>query len=351
MATSGTVGATVFTTRKVIEHAYQRCRINPEQLTPQRLQVAQDLLFLRLSALANKGEPLWAVVKDILPLYVGKQSVPTDVGTVNILNANLRRINRPSGTASSSEGVAANAFDGDFSTACVETLANGSITLQYASATANPMYGLLPNASGTWNYSIQVSNDGVTWTTIYTATAQAVVAGQWLWWDIEGVAAWTYYRLQASGGTILNVTELVFANTPTEINLGQLNRDDYSALPNKFLQGQPTSYWFDRQRSQPVITLWPSPGDIAKLWNLVVYMHRQVQDVGSLSQELELRQSAYLAVVFKLAADIAPEDKEVDVNLIPILVEQGKEAWDDFMDGESDDAPTTLTPNIGVYTR
>lgn len=350
MATSGTVGTTVFNTRKVIDNAYGRCRIARQQITAEKIEIANDLLFLRLSSMANRGIPLWAVQKEILALYVGEQSVNTPVGTVNVLNLNLRRTNRLSGTASASAGTAGNAFDGDFTTVCT-TGADGWIQLQLESGTVVPMYGILPAASGTWSYTIQGSDDGVAFTTLRTVTAQAVVSGEWIWFDLEGVADWTYYRLQATGGTVLSVAELVFANNPSEINLSPLNRDDYSSLPNKTFQGQPTEYWLNKERAKPVITLWPAPGDIAKLWNLVGYLQRQVMDVGTMAQEIECRQSDYLAIVARLAGDIALSDRDVDKDWVPLVLEQAEKEWKDLWDGESDDAPTMLTPNIGVYTR
>jgi hypothetical protein len=310
-----------------------------------------DALSLRLSSMANKGIPLWAVQKTILPIYVGQVSVLTPLGTQAVLDLNLRRTTRPTGTASSSSGTAANAFDGDLSTTCTLAAPAGNITLQYSSATAIPMYGILPNVSATWDYTIQASNDGTTWTTLYSASAQSMSAGVWFWFDIEQVAAWVYYRIVGGATTTLDIRELVFANTPVEVNLAPLNRDDYSSLPNKFLQSQPTQYWFDRQRSQPVITLWPAVNDQSKLWNLVAYLHRQIQDVGTMAQELELRQSDYLAVMARLAGDIALIDEEVNPALVPQIMAEADREWRDMWDGESDDAPSSIYPNIGPYTR
>ena len=127
MATSGTVSTTVFHTRKLVDHAYRRCGIPETLITAQRIETAFDLLYLRLSAMANKGMPLWAIQKDILPLYEGQQSISTPLGTVELLNCNLRKLDRFSGTASASEGTAENAFDGDLDTACTQALAAGDI--------------------------------------------------------------------------------------------------------------------------------------------------------------------------------------------------------------------------------
>src|SRR5215471_8611059 len=110
MATSGTVSTTVFETQKLIDHSFRRTKLSPQQITPEYLETATDLLFLSLS---TRGIALWCVEKIILPMYEAVQTVPCPVGTVDVLNCNLRTSNRLTGTNSSSEGTADLAFDGD----------------------------------------------------------------------------------------------------------------------------------------------------------------------------------------------------------------------------------------------
>lgn len=350
MATSGTVSTTIFRTNKVIEHAYARCRIARERITPERIQTALDLLFLRLSSMVNRGIALWAVEKQLIPLYAAQQSVELPVGTVDLLNCNLRSLQRLSGIASASEGDAENAFDGDLETACTQTLADGYIQLELETAIQATNFGLMPNATGTWNFVLQASDDGSTWTTFYTATDFAAVAGKWTWWDVEGMGEWLYYRMLATDGTILDVTELVLGNMPQEIPCAPINRDDYANMPNKFFLGRPVQYWYDKQRVQPVVTLWPAPGAEYTFYQLVAYVQRYIQDVGTLRQEVEVPQSWYLALVARLAADIALEDDEVDPQLVATLDAIGERTWKEAWDGQSDGSSVYLRPNIRPYT-
>jgi hypothetical protein len=350
VATSGTVGTTVFNTAKLIEHAYGRCKIARQEIVGEKLEIARELLFLRLSTLANRNIPLWAIESFILPLYQGVFSVPTPQGTVNILDLNMRRSNRLTGTASSSSGTAGNAFDDDFDTICT-TGADGWIQLQLDDGTRVPMFGFLPGASGDWSYTVQGSDDGVSFVTLYTATEEAVVDSAWVWFDVEGVEDFTYYRLQATDGTVLAIRELVFANTPNEINMALMNRTNYSNMPDKTFQSQPTQYWLDKQRVVPIITLWPAPNLQTRYWTLTGYLQRQIQDVGSLTQEVEVRQSDYMAIMARLAADIGLQDKEVDADWAQVLAVEADREWTSLLDGESDDAPATLLPNISPYTR
>ena len=69
MAVSGTVSTTVFNTRKVIDHAYRRCRIPPEGISSEQISFALDSLYLILSMLANRGLQLWCIEKNLYILH------------------------------------------------------------------------------------------------------------------------------------------------------------------------------------------------------------------------------------------------------------------------------------------
>jgi hypothetical protein len=350
MATSGTVSQTVFNTRKVIDHAFRRCKLSPQQITPEYLETAQDLLYLYLSTLASKGIPLWCVEKIILPMYENVQTVPCPAGTVDVVNANLRTSNRLTGVPDSSEGDSANAFDGDIDTECVQILAGGWISLELDSGTVAPLFGILPGVSGNWDFSIQGSVDGTTWRNLYTATELPMADGEWFWVDVEGVLDYSFYRLKANNATVLDVREFYIGQLLQEIPLAKINRDDYSNLPNKFFPGRPVQFWYNKTRA-PEMILWPTPEEAYTFSQIVAYRTRYVQDVGKLTQELEIPQNWYLAVVLQLAVALCDEIPEVQpgrkLELEPEMREKLREAWDSQTDG----APSYIVPNISPYTR
>jgi hypothetical protein len=352
MVTSNTVSQTVFNVGKIIDRAFGRCRLAPQQITAEYLSIAQDLLYLILSRLANKGIPLWSIQKVILPIYDAVQSVPCPLGTIDVLNSNLRTSNRLSGTYSSSQGIAGNAFDGNLSTACVQTTPGGYLQIQFPGPTQCPIYGILPNATGTWNIAIETSLDGITWTSIYTNTALPVVAGQWFWVDIEGVpeSGVNYVRLQANGTTILNVTEFVQENLPEEIPIAKINRDDYANLPDKWFLGRPVQYWYDKQIDQPIITLWPAPQFQFTFNQLVLYVQQYIQDVGSLTQALWIPQRWFMAIVCELSRVLNVEIPEAQGDPTQLSLDATNELNDAWA-SETDGAPTMLRPNIWPYTR
>ena len=350
MATSGTVSQTVFNTRKVIDHAFRRCKIAPQQITAEYITTAQDLLYLLLSTLAIKGIALWCIEKKILPMYEGVQSIPCPLGTVDVLNANLRQINRLLGQASASEGIAENAFDGGLATACVQTLPGGYIQLELPSATTMYTFGILPGVTAPWEFEVQVSGDGLNWLPVYENLGYQAVDSEWLWFDVEGIPEAPYIRLQAGVTTVLNVREFVISNNPQEIPVAKVNRDDYANLPNKIFRGRPTEFWYDRKRLQPIMTIWPAPDSQYTFWQLTVYTQRYVQDVGTLTEEIEIPQRWYLAIINELAKELSLSIPEVDRQIIPQVQAEAASRMSEAWSGETDSSPTYILPNIRPYT-
>ena len=358
MATSGTIGQTIFTNQQIIDHAFRRCKMVEQEITSEHIDTALDLLWLFCMSLSNKGIKLWNVQPIILPIYERESTVPLPVGTEDILDINLRTQTRiTNGTATATEGVADNAFDSDLSTACTQVSAAGNITLDLSGdegATPINTYGILPNVSGSWDFEIEASNDNFTTEilTIVSRTAQTVTAGEWLWFDVQGINANAQYRLRATGTTVLDVIELVFQNTPQEIPFyWSLNRTDYSNLPDKVSTGRPTQLWFDRQRTQPELEIWPNPEFQFTFAQITGYVHTQIQDVGTMRDELEVPDRWYLAIVTNLAAHLGREIKEVREELVPRLDADAAYYLSDAWDGEGDGSDTFWRPNISPYTR
>ncbi len=357
MATSGTVGSTVFTNQQIIDHAFRRCKMVEQQIVGEHLEIALELLWLYVMSLSNKGIKLWNVEPLLLPIYERQPTVPCPLGTENTYTINLRNQNRVTGTATASEGVADNAFDGDLTTACTQTAAAGDITMDLGTdgATAINTFGIMPNVSGTWDYVIEASNDNfATAVTYIERTGQEVVQDEWLWVDVQApsrVTEFQYWRLRATGTTVLDVIELVYQNAPNEIPMYKLNRNDYANLPDKASTGRPTQFWFDRQRTQPEIELWPSPGAEFTFNQVTGFIQRQLQDVGRMTDELEVPDRWYLAIVCNLAAQLGREIKEVDETILPRLDQDADRYLADAWGGETDESEAYLRPNISPYTR
>ncbi len=328
MAYSNTVSQTVFNTRKVIENAIRRCKLPAEAISAEYVDIANDQLYLLLSELANMGAPLWCIEKQIIPLYDGVGDVTLDTKVVDILNSNFRQLQTVSGTNTTTSTTRTIAFGGDtFVT---------TVGVKWSAAS-------VPIA-------IERSEDNITWTTIQNEIPVAT-AGQWTWYDLDSSIATPYFRVRATTGT-LSFSEIYTGNTPTEIPLARMNRDDYTNLPNKYFQSnRPLQYWYDRLIPNPVMHLWPVPNSGADTSQLVLWVQRYIMDVGTMTQEIEVPQRWYEALVAMLAAKMALEIVEVDTNLIPLLDSKAERALYIAQAEERDNSPMMIAPNIAMYTR
>ena len=333
MAVSGEVSQTIFNTRKVIDHAFRKCKVFPEAVGAEQLEVAQDNLYLLLSSLANRGLQLWCIDKLILPLYVNQAAVPVPYGTqtkgVNdLLNTNFRTI--------------------QYLTATTTTAAD-RVTFNFSTSEQVTTVGVLWSGTST-SYVFETSPDNITWTTVKTVANPDASAGQWTWTDIDGSLASQYFRVRATVGSLLQSLVKV-GNTPNEIVMARLNRDSYSNLPNKTFAGKPLQFWLDRTLNEPVMYIWPVPDPANALGQVVTYVKRYIMDVGSLTQEIEVPQRWYEAIVYQLAARLAEDLPQVDPSMTMVLDQKAMRALNEAEMEERDNSPIYFTPNIAIYTR
>ena len=329
MAVSGTVSRTVFNTRKVIDHAFRKCRLPPEGVGGEQMTTAQETLYLLLSSLANRGLQLWCIEKLILPLYENEAAVPVGNGIVDLLNTNYRSI--------------------QYLTPLLQSDTVNSVTFTLSAVAQITTVGIhWLGASSAFN--LQTSPDGVVWTTVKAVSDPQATAGQWTWVDIDGSLASLYFRVVAPIG-LLDQDEVLIGNTPSEIVMARLNRDSYANLPNKTFTGKPLQFWLDRTLNEPVMYIWPVPNPSQALGQVVTYVKRYIMDVGSLTQEIEIPQRWYEAIVYLLAAKLAEELPQVDPQLLPIMDQRALRALNEAEMEERDNSPIYFTPNIAVYTR
>jgi hypothetical protein len=357
MAYSGSVGTTVIDVQTLIDHGARRCGKLAEELTSEQVLSARQSLYFFLSHLINRGIQYWCISKVVIGLKANEYIYSLPLGAVDALNVLYRTMTRPTGAYSSSAGgTAANAFDGDIETYCLQTSAAGNIAINYG--VGLPYYigsiGFMPYVAGggsqTWNYVFESSLDGITWTTLYTGTSVTVTDKQWVWQDIDPGAYVGYYRMRAISTTTLALRELYFGTDGREIQMSRLNRDDYTNLPNKqFTANQPFQFWFDRTIPLPTMYLWPVPND--NFVQATVWYSRQIMDVGQLYGELEIPQRWYEAVLMNLSHRMSMELPNVDMARTQYLETQAARYQLEAEQEERDNSPIYWAPNISVYTR
>jgi hypothetical protein len=352
MAFSGTVGQTVINVQTLIDHGARRCGKLAEELTSEQVVSARQSLYFLLSNLGNRGIQFWTITKKVIGLTVDNYIYQLPKGSIDLWNALYRTMNRPDGTyTSSAGGVVANVADDDTSTICTQTSANGNIAVDFGAS--NLIYigsiGILPAATGSWSIIYEYSVDNVTWSTLVDLGTIDVVDNQWVWTDITAGQTVSYYRIRAYSGTTLSLRELYFGNNSLEVQMSGLNRDDYTNLPNKnFTANQPFQYWFDRSIPQPSIYIWPTPS--SAFVQMVCWYSRQIEDVGSLTDELEIPQRWYEAVQMMLAHRMALELPQVPIDRIQYLEKMADKYLSDAESEERDRSPIYWAPNISVYT-
>ena len=356
MAYSGTVGTTVINVQTLIDHGARRCGKLAEELTSEQVLSSRQSLFFLLSNLANRGINYWAISKKVFGLNEDQYIYSMPLGCIDVLNVLYRTMNRPTGSyTTSAGGTVANVYDGDVDTYCQQTSTNGNIAVNFG--TTNPIYvgsiGFLPFVSGggsaTWSIALEYSTDNSTWTMLDDLGAIVVSDNEWVWTDIDPGQSVGYYRIRAYNNATLALRELYFGNNSREIQMSRLNRDDYTNLPNKnFTANQPFQFWFDRTIPQPTVYLWPTPSD--PFVQMTVWYQRQIMDVGALTNELEVPQRWYEAVVFMLAHRMSLELPQVAMDRVGYLEKMAEKYLFEAEQEERDKSPIYLAPNISVYT-
>lgn len=327
MSTSGTVATTTIDTAKLIEHAVRRCKIPTAQQTPELIASAKESLFMLLLSLASRGINLWCVEKQLIGLKYGQAVYATDPGTIDVLNVVYSQPTRATGT---------------------DTTTANSITTELSEATSVVRIGLkfgTVAASGT--LSLSSSTDGVTFTTLLTSTKTVWTTGKWYWFDVPVVSAATHYK--AALGAAMVTTEFYLASSVYDLPISQWNRDTWTSINNKNQTGHPsTSYYLEKLRT-PQLTLWPVPDSDYN--HLSLTCHRQVQDIGTLAQEIEIPGRWYEGIVWQLALRVCFEAPDVDPARQQAIAQMAQQYLLEAETDETDGAPVYFSPNIGVYTR
>jgi hypothetical protein len=325
MAYSGSISGTTFNALKVVDHAFRRCRLPAQSITAEMQEYALESLYVFLSELANIKTPSWCIEKMILPMYQNQPIVTLPVGTVEVLNLNYRVLQVVSGAVVTTSTSNTTYFT-------TQTVVN-TVGIKW-SAAAVPV-------------TFQVSNDGITWTTVGTSSV-TTSAGEITWTDISGALPYTYFRITSTQP--LSYSVITLGNLPQEIPLGQLNRDSYVNQSNKVFPGRPSSYYFQRDLPQPIVNIWPAPFAASEQAQLVLWRHRQIMDTENLQQEVEVPQRWLEAIIDGLAARVAAETPQVDPQIMAVREQKAAMSVQRAWDGDNDGSPIQINPGIGVYT-
>lgn len=352
MAVSGTYTAETQDVGELIADAWIKAGRPAQMLGAEELRMARADLRRILTSLQNKGLTLWTTQKVYAGLRLNKPTVDLPTGTVDVLNASyLTPTLASDGTpASSAGGTAANAFDGDFSTACTQTSADGNISYQFTGSVTITHMAVCTNGTATYDLIFESSTDGSTWTTVLDTSSQSYTDDDLIWFEAQFPTTGTYFRVRETGGGTLNVRQLYFAYNTSSIPMSRQNRDDYFNLTNRFSTGtNPLQYWLDRGRDYPIMNVWPVPS--VRTRAIELYVKRQIFDPGALMNDLDVPQRWQSAILYALAHALAEGAPEFNPVRIQYLAQRSAQALAEAFSEETDDSPINIIPDVTPYTR
>lgn len=358
----------------------------------QKIISARRSANLMLQDWANRGVNLWAVDQIVVPLIKGVATYSIDPATVNLLDCYRRQfeigapvsitptfstvINTANVVVTlNNHGLAVNLYT-DFP---IPVAVGGLIILGFYKVTAvidqnNFQITAAQNATST------VTNGGAV--PVFTTTANSssvsvalaahgLVAGQNFQVEVPttvggftllGIypvasvtdandfvitvpgAAGSNAVASENGGLCQIATQLQNVD-PIDVPMFPLSRNDYSQLPDKSLQGTPTTFWFDRVL-QPTTSIWPVP-DGSQPYEFRAYRMRELYDANPIGpQTLDTPNRFLEAFCAELAAKVALKWKPDLFDRLALLADK---AWRSASGEDREKVPFYLSPDFSSY--
>ncbi len=327
MTTSGTYTQTIKTST-MLEHAIRRCGKNPASLTSETVQIAKINLYLLLLSLASEGLNLWAVQRPLIGLTEKKATYLLPSGTLDLLSVTYSMPTRATGT---------------------DTAGAQSLTTALDSETEIVRVGLKFSVISTAEtITLEYSDDGLTWNPISTLTKTDWATDEWYWVALDPTISSLNFRVTSTTNPI-TLTEFYLASQISDLPLYPFNRDDYTNQVNKFILGRPcTNYYFEKLIN-PQLTLWVVPNNNYDHLNPLI--HRQVEDIGSLTQEVAIPNRWKESIIWQLARNLCFELPDIPDSRIQLVMGEAERTFLQVEKDETDSAPLRIAPDIGRYNR
>lgn len=355
MAYSGTTNQTKINVDQLISYAFRDAGKTSEEMTPEYVDAARQALFYILMNLSNRGVNLWLLENYLMGVLETQQSVSLPPGTIDVREANwVYIINSAASEYLPIDNIDSPAVFNQNLNIVSESLAGENyFGIAYQNAQSVFYVGFNgyadPGTTTTYNFAYEVSDDGITWTTVEQFPATTLADKEWAYFNINITPLHAYYRLRETVAPTFKIRQMVFSTSQQVIPLARLNRDDYWNLPNKqFPSARSLQYWFDRT-IDPSMYLWPVPNNNFQMFQLI--LEKEMQDVGSLTNELYVPNRWIGAIQSLLSHKLAIQLPGVDINRITYLEGQAAKLELDAANEERDKSPIYFQPNISYYTR
>ena len=355
MAYSNTTNQTKINVDQLISYAYRDAGKTAEEMTPEYVDAARQALFYILMNMSNRGVNLWMLENYLMGPLETQQSISLPPGTIDVREANwVYIINSEASAYLPIDNVDSPAvFNQNLNLVSTSLVGENYFGIGYQQAQSVYYVGFNAYAPAgttvTYNFAYEVSDDGTNWTTVKQFPATTLNDREWAYFNINITPLHYFYRLRETVATTFEIRQMVFSTSQQVIPLARLNRDDYWNLPNKqFPSARALQYWYDRQ-IDPSMYLWPVPNNDFQMFQLII--EKELQDVGSLTNELYVPNRWIGAVQALLSHKLAIQLPQVDLPRIQYLEAQATKLEYDAAQEERDKSPIYLQPNFSYYTR
>lgn len=341
---SGTYSFLTPESRVIIDEAYERIGIKPKDISGDLYESADRSLNFLLKDFANKGINLWTIRDGMLSLTENQRIYSMDSEIIDIKAAFLRTSTRQlNGFASASQGVAENAFDGDSTTSCIQTLTNGWITYTWESNQTIQLVGVQSNATIGYTLGLACFNGGIE---IYSVIIpkQTYTVGEITWIEVPVPTASSTFMIYETGGEVLDIQELYFNNQMTDIEISRQSDYEYSSISSKGQSGTPSVFWFDK-RIQPSLYIWPCP---TSTYNNLYYKYWvALSDVGEMTNSIEIPSTFLQTIVDHISVQLAIKNPTlVDIARLNMLIAIAKTSLDAANATSRERVPTRIYPDM-----
>lgn len=393
MTTSGTYSFELSNADIVLE-AFDRCEIRPSAITAEHMVSAKRSVNLELQRWSNLGVNLWAVDLISIPLIQGVTTYTVPSETVSLLDVYLRTF-----TVTNTFNFAPNFSIVNLSTTVtivitnhglvtgnwinittpisignlllygfyqvVNTVSNNSFTITSPVAATSTISngGAVPiftGVIGQTSFNVNLPNHGMVTGNLFNIAVSTVVSGITLLgaYTVSGVvnsSNFTISTLQqaisndtkSENGGLAQVLGQTLGVNPVDDTMTPLGRTDYSMMPDKFVQGKPNVYWFNRQIN-PNVTVWQAP-DQNGPYVMQCYRMRRCQDASpTMGQTPDIPYRFIDCFCAQLSVRLAMKYAKP---MLATLGPAAKVAWDEAAIEDRERADIMILPMLDQYYR
>ena len=152
-------------------------------------------------------------------------------------------------------------------------------------------------------------------TAVEIETAKDALGRMLKHWQNYGFNVWTVAAQTVALGTSAGYTMLPvrpiqvlsvrYNDGSTESPMTRLTRDEYDNLPDKTATGRPSTWYYDRQRENAVLYVWPLMAGVSGETLEITYQ-REIDD-ADLTDVVDVPGEMYDAVIYGLASNLTDD--------------------------------------------